>query len=799
VSGGRQSAASRSATDSPLTAEPADRSVIGRLRGLFATPDEGWGSLLALVVMMLVAAFAVDEAKWIGYVAGSKTTQTSFLPVAVVLASLAGFALARSRLGTLRSHVVGATIGATYLLVAVSGAISSAPSLEERLRALNVSVGAFIGDVVVLGVRSGETSIFGLLVGALLWGAAQLGAFALFRRHRPGPAISLAATALLINMSITINDQLPHLVIFMAAALLLVVRTSLFGQLEQWRIRRIADSGYASQLFLRSGATFVAVAIVSSLVLAANASSAPLRPMWDGALERMIDLGIEVNHFIGGVNGPARGPNLLFTPTQTIREQWETSNEPVFTAITADGRKYNWRGSIYDRFDGRSWQYVVDINSTVPAFEDLSGPTNDRAFSVGRHEVLAEVTSLAIGGSVIVAPADPVRLDHEATVQTTADGGLLDIRIGQSLEPGVSYVVTSRVFDRVGPGALTAADLAAAGVQYGPEMRRYIEIQNGSIGDVTTRIAGNIVSNLLPLERDPYHVALAVQNYLHDSGGFEYDTDVTGMCTGENFIDCFLREQRGYCEYFASAMVMMLRTQQIPARYVTGFLPGRLQEDGSRLVERSASHAWVEVFFPGYGWYPFDPTPGLGDQGQEITNLPTGVPRATQKPGDSAQTPFFGPTPGSSGAIPPPPPDVTSRGGNQPLLALVIAVLVLATALLLVVAARRRRMPGGAQLAYESVARMASRFGYGPQPSQTAYEYATQLAVVVPAVREELQVVATAKVEALYGRREPSDELRRRLVQAYRRVRLSLLRLLLRRPHWLSLPRVGRRRPPPDS
>jgi hypothetical protein len=798
VSGARQSGVSRPAAGSPLPAEPADRSVIGRLRGLFTTPDEGWGSLLALIVMMLVVAFAVDESGWIGVVAGTKTSQTSFLPVAVVLASLVGFALGRSRLGTLRSHVVGATIGAVYLLVAVSGAISSAPSLEERLRALSASVGTFIGDVVVLGERSGETSIFALLVGALLWGAAYLGAFALFRRHRPGPAIALAATALLINMSITINDQLPHLVIFMAAALLLVVRTSLFGQLEQWRARRIADSGYASQLFLRSGTTFVAVAIISSLVLAANASSAPLRPMWDGALERMIDLGIEVNHFIGGVNGPARGPNLLFTPTQTIREQWETSNEPVFSAITADGRKYNWRGSIYDRFDGRSWQYVVDDNTTVPANEDLQGSTSDRALSVGRHEVLSEVTSLALGGSVIVAPADPVRLDHEATVQTTADGGLLDIRIGQSLEPGFSYVVRSRVFDNVGAGALTAADLASAGVQYGPEMRRYIDIQNGSIGDVTTRIAGNIVSNLLPTQRDPYHIAFAMQNYLHDSGGFEYDTDVTGMCTGENFIDCFLREKRGYCEYFASAMVMMLRTQQIPARYVTGFLPGRLQDDGSRIVERSASHAWVEVFFPGYGWYPFDPTPGLGDQGQEITNLPSGAPRATQKPGDSAQTPFFGPTPGSSGALPPP-PNVTPSGGSQPLLALVIAVLVLVTALLLVLVARRRRIPGGAELAYESVARMASRFGYGPQPSQTAYEYATQLAVVVPAVREELQVVATAKVEALYGRREPSAELRLRLIQAYRRVRLSLLRLMLRRPHWLSLPRVGRRRRPPDS
>lgn len=799
MSGARHAATLRPAGESPPPGEPADRSVLGRLKGLLATPEEGWGTLLALIVIMLVAAVAVDQAAWVGFVAGTETTQTSFLPIAVVLASLTGFALARSRLSTLRSHVLGATIGAAYLLISVSAAISSAPSLELRLRALNESVATFIGDVVVLGLRSGETSIFLLLVGALLWGAAQLGAFALFRRHRPGPAISLGATALLVNMSITIHDQLPHLVIFMAAALLLVVRTSLYGQLEQWRIRRIADSGYASQLFLRSGATFVAVALVSSLVLAANASSAPLRPLWDGALEKMIEMGIEMNHFIGGVSGPARGPNLLFTPTQTIREQWETSNEPVFTAITADGSKHNWRGSAYDHFDGRHWQYVVGANIAVPAFADVSAVTNDRGLSVGRHEVLSEVTSVALAGSTIVAPADPVRLDHAATVQTTDDGGLLVIKLGQSLEAGSSYVVTSRVFDKVGAAALTEADLASAGVSYGLQMARYIDIQPGAIGTLTTRVSDNIVSNLLTTERDPFHIAKAMQAYLHDGGGFEYDTDVRGMCTGANLMDCFLRERRGYCEYFASAMVMMLRTQLIPARYVTGFLPGRLQEDGSRLVEKSASHAWVEVFFPGYGWVPFDPTPGLSDVGQEITVLPSGPPRASQAPGDAQQTPFFGgPTPDRG--LTPPPVDVTPRGGGQPLLALVIAVLVLATALLLIVVARRRRLPGGAQLAYESVARMASRFGYGPMPSQTAYEYADQLAVVVPAVREELHVVATAKVESVYGRREPSDELRLRLIHAYRRVRLSLLRLLLRRPRWLTVQRAGHgRRPPPEG
>ena len=119
-------------------------------------------------------------------------------------------------------------------------------------------------------------------------------------------------------------------------------------------------------------------------------------------------------------------------------------------------------------------------------------------------------------------------------------------------------------------------------------------------------------------------------------------------------------------------------------------------------------------------------------------------------------------------------------------LAIGVFLAVLALAAALIVFARRRRLPTGGQLTFDSVAKMATRFGYGPQPSQTAYEYANSLALVVPAVRDELRVVATAKVESVYAKREPSEELKLRLLVAYRRVRLSLVRLFVRRPHWIG-------------
>jgi hypothetical protein len=98
------------------------------------------------------------------------------------------------------------------------------------------------------------------------------------------------------------------------------------------------------------------------------------------------------------------------------------------------------------------------------------------------------------------------------------------------------------------------------------------------------------------------------------------------------------------------------------------------------------------------------------------------------------------------------------------------------------------------------MARLAGRFGYGPQPTQTAYEYAGSLSELLPGVRNELTVVARAKVETTYARRSPDPAILEQLRAAYRRVRIGLLRLLFRRRFSPSGPRdlgpgSGRRRP----
>src|SRR4029079_1204913 len=111
------------------------------------------------------------------------------------------------------------------------------------------------------------------------------------------------------------------------------------------------------------------------------------------------------------------------------------------------------------------------------------------------------------------------------------------------------------------------------------------------------------------------------------------------------------------------------------------------------------------------------------------------------------------------------------------------AIALLAGALLLAFLAWRRGPRGAAtpDVVWSSISGLARRFGFGPQPTQTAFEYAAALGDVLPNVRPELQTVAAAKVEVAYGRRELGEDRIRTLGASYRRLRVALLRLAFRR------------------
>ena len=276
---------------------------------------------------------------------------------------------------------------------------------------------------------------------------------------------------------------------------------------------------------------------------------------------------------------------------------------------------------------------------------------------------------------------------------------------------------------------------------------------------------------------------------------YHYETDITDLECNVSQVECFARYKRGYCLHYASTMAMLLRAANpdnpIPTRLVEGFLPGD-RVGNVETVKNKGAHAWVEVYFRGYGWIPFDPTgPGVG--------LPSVI-----RPGPSVDAVAI-----PSGELGDPRPDPTRpplvawrrlvptrpAAGNQPGNRTIFIVLTALLVLLVggVALAAWMRGPRGEispERAWQSMTKAASQLGYGRRPNQTVYEYASTLAELVPVARADLNTVAEAKVETSYARVRLGGDRLQAVGQATRRLRISLLRLVFRRGR-----RLRRRRP----
>lgn len=152
----------------------------------------------------------------------------------------------------------------------------------------------------------------------------------------------------------------------------------------------------------------------------------------------------------------------------------------------------------------------------------------------------------------------------------------------------------------------------------------------------------------------PYGKALAIRDWLKTHGRYTLDTEPQNP--QHDFVASFLRPARegkpveGYCVYFASAMTVMCRAVGLPARYVEGYV-ARPDENGIAQVTGLNGHAWVEVWFSGYGWLTFDPTPSADDPGG------AGAPPPASPPPDGAEDPAPTPTPPPAAPAPTPTPE----------------------------------------------------------------------------------------------------------------------------------------------
>jgi transglutaminase-like putative cysteine protease len=750
-------------------------------------PDEGWLSLPLVLILAGTMAWSIADARWIL----GQDSLTSFLIWVALAASLWGWVSARLDMRPWVAHTLGCVIGAIVLIEVVGSTLYVGP--PDPIAWLNATSDSVTQAYLDLTWRHQAVTLqvghFCIVLGILVWGTAQAASYDVFGYHRAVNGVLLLAVALVANMALTLNDQFIALVLFSAAALVVLLFAHAADERSSWLRHRIWRGREFQAPHLQGGMAFACAAVAGALILTTVASSAPLGSTFQS-------LGSQLGDAMNWMSGylPVGGSSRLqspadFGPVAHINSIFRESTRDVFTVRLPDEPlAIHWRLVAYDEFQGAAWTVGAGQSSDdVIAGTTLDGGTLDLvgANTAGRIEVTADVHVQDSGMKHLVATNEPDSVNVPVH-RTLVGADPANVNVAWFTVDAGDYQVSAYVpnEDPTGNG-LTEWRLRHAGTDIPPDLQaRYTQgtdLVKADGNALLAEIAGWANSNGNAFDTE-YDVAKEIQDYLH-SDRFTYKTDLTqfaAQCNGLSTVDCFARVKTGFCEQYATTMTMLMRMKGYPARYVQGYLPG--PTDAHTLIQQvttSQKHAWVEVFFPSYGWIPFDPTGGgVGDPtelvpGSAVTATPTPNlsfnPQSTPRP-----RPSHSPVPGSTAA--------TTTGDNGAAL-LVPAILIVILALALFVFWRRRpRRQEGAETVYRSVVRLASRLGYKPSPTQTVFEYTGMLAEVVPQARVSLGIVATATVEATYGKQELSSERLVFVATAHRIIRQALLRLALRMP-----------------
>ncbi|HET7183014.1 MAG TPA: transglutaminase domain-containing protein, partial [Candidatus Limnocylindrales bacterium] len=605
------------------------------LRAIPRGPSEGWLSLVATLVMVDALALSIVNAGWTGNVGNS-----SFLPWLAVASVLFGTLGAKIGWGRWRTHVIGAALGGLLIPLIVGGVLLHPEPLWDPVGLAQRMVESFRvirnvwTDLVVLGRQTTtEYGYYHLVFGAMVWGAGLLAGFAVFGHRRPLDVIITLGLLLLANMALTLNDQLFLLEIYTAGALLLLIRTHVFEEELTWVRRKIGDPSSVGQLYLNAGAMFVTLAMIGAITLTAVASSAPLQGVFQDLPARIQSISSWLQRFAPpGGNFPGLG-FVTFGDNAVTTGQWSPSNEIAFRAQLprTETDKFKWRAGVYSTYTNFGWDWGgTHTEATEARATVLGGDTDgDAPLTIGRREVQLRITPDAFVAKTILSPNMVESVDRATTALALGDAGWFTSL--ESVDSSGPYNVTALVPDYGDDGVITEPNLRTASTDYPEELfNLYTALPDGALGPRATALLAAIKAQVsapaYASPSNPFDLAKTMQDYLRNPVNFQYDADVrderNANCGNASTVECFAIIRRGYCDYYASTMAVMLRASGVPARVAYGFLPGTRSSDGTEVVAASLAHYWVEVYFPGYGWIEFDPTGGINTHVQPI---PTGV------------------------------------------------------------------------------------------------------------------------------------------------------------------------------
>jgi transglutaminase-like putative cysteine protease len=430
--------------------------------------------------------------------------------------------------------------------------------------------------------------------GLLAWQTVTWVVWSSLRRRPPWPAVFLCISLVLARDLLSARPPAWSMGLTLFA-LVFAASATYAANIDSWERRGL---GYPMLIWETWAASLAAIALV--VFLATGLTT----PSWRDSIQRFIDSyrdRTEQTTRIGEAGGPST--RRSFVPDLAlVGVPFPQGDKTIFYVRTSDapteaesGRlmeppaeQHYWRGAIYESYTGRGWE-MAPLGGSAPPTEGY--PPADSS----RSPLRQEFEILDLRDDRLFAASEPV----------VASGGLL-LRLagedeGSTLLQGseAGYSVVSWI------PRVTREQLIAAGTDY-PEPIRSTYSQ---LPPEVPRRVRDLASRITAGGGSAYDKTVRIQQYLRRN--FVYQNDPPPPAAGRDVVDYFLFDASGgFCSYYASAMVVLLRLEGVPARVVTGFATGTWEAGAGRFrVAESDAHAWVEVYFPPYGWIEFEPTP----------------------------------------------------------------------------------------------------------------------------------------------------------------------------------------------
>ncbi len=753
-----------------------------------------WSAVIVLLLVVVISRSTV-AASWV--VLGIDSA-----PLVAIAAAALMAILALTRLPWWLCIAAGVLAGV------VVAAVDSAPAFRE-FHAGDPTGLAFVQtwmQRVQDGSAFADNAFVLFVIVGLMWVTGAWLAWCVLRWRQPLIGLIPGAAAFATNVLNYPQNQNGFTLGFLVLTFALLLWTNYTGSVAKATRARVKLTGDARWDFWESGLVATAVLIVLGIMLPPLSTVDRTANTASSLFSTWAQLQQELNHpSDSSLTGAGSGSGTSgFSTEVKLAGSLKKSNAVVFTYTVAGtyiGPRYFRGVSVTDPINGE-WKYdpnAIDFKQQIPR---LTSPQYAEAY---QNETFATFTvsmnSPPPGNvDILFYPGQMVKADRDTIATEVLPNGapaledpLFTVDRLSSRSPSSSkggYNITSEF-----PNAFEA-DLRSAGTDYPSWLQAYIGLPpNGYREPDVLAMERDRAEQIAAGKTNVYDIATAIQNYFRD-GSFKYSLTPGTPPPSVDYIDYFLNTSHaGYCEYFATAMADMLRLLGIPTRLVNGFGPGTFHSEENRSVVTAAdAHTWVEVYFPNYGWLPFEPTPdpnyspitrghsdatnictndtlcGVTTTGTAGSNPSRGNPEQGRPGGNQAGPGNAG---GSNGALKFLAPDA---GTLTKILAILLAALLVLAAFV-----SRYLRPRTVMGVWQRTLVLTRLAGAAVLPGETPFELGRRLARVFPEVESPAVALAGGFAVAAYAPPDAAQESRASVMEAWAALRPLMLRRVIRR------------------